>query len=99
MPDSFFSPQNILHILEICVILVGGVGVAFRLGKTIERIETGIVAQGKNAERQGIEMTELRSEIKKLNDVLTTLAVQETRLDMHDKWIDELRRGVGMISK
>jgi hypothetical protein len=99
MPDSFFSPQNILHILEICAILGGGVGVAFRLGKTTERIETAIIAQAKNAERQGVEMVELRTEIKKLNDVLTTLAVQETRLDMHDKWIDELRRGVGLISK
>jgi hypothetical protein len=99
MPDSFFSPQNILHILEIVAIVFGGFGVAFQLGKTTERIETAIVAQVKNAERQGTEMTELRSEIKKLNDVLTTLAVQETRLDMHDKWIDELRRGVGLISK
>jgi hypothetical protein len=34
-----------------------------------------------------------------MNDVRTTMAVQETRMDMHDKWIDELRRGVGLISK
>jgi hypothetical protein len=42
-----------------------------------------------------VEIADLKTEIKKLGDVLTALAVQENRLDMHEKWIDELRRGVG----
>ena len=54
-----------------------------------------IEKQDAAAERQAVEIAELKTEIKKLGDVLTALAVQENRLDMHEKWIDELRRGLG----
>jgi hypothetical protein len=88
---------DVLHIIEIFAILGGGLGVAYRLGKTHTVITLSIENQNKAAERQAIEIAELKTEIKKLGDVLTALAVQESRLDMHEKWIDELRRGIGLV--
>lgn len=86
---------DVLHIAEILAIVCGGFGVAFRLGKTHSAITAAIEKQNAAAERQALEIADLKIEIKKLGDVLTALAVQENRLDMHEKWIDELRRGVG----
>jgi hypothetical protein len=43
------------------------------------------------------EVVDLKLEIKKLGDILTTLAVQETRLDYMDRQIDDLRHGRGRI--
>ncbi len=87
------SLEAALHALEIVAIVSGGLGVAYRLGKTHSAISAAIENQNRAAERQAAEISELKSEIKKLGDVLTALAVQENRLDMHEKWIDELRRG------
>jgi hypothetical protein len=86
------SLSDVLHIVEIVAILGGGLGVAYRLGKTHSAISAAIENQNKAAERQAAEISELKVEIKKLGDVLTALAVQENRLDMHEKWIDELRQ-------
>jgi hypothetical protein len=84
--------SDILHVVEIFAIVGGGFGVAYRLGKTHSAISASIENQNKAAERQASEISELKVEIKKLGDVLTALAVQENRLDMHEKWIDELRQ-------
>jgi hypothetical protein len=86
------SLEAALHALEIVAIVGGGLGVAYRLGKTHSAISAAIENQNKAAERQASEISELKVEIKKLGDVLTALAVQENRLDMHEKWIDELRQ-------
>lgn len=86
-----------LHILEILSILVGGLTVAYRIGRTHTAIEASIGRQVETARLHANEIADLKLEIRKLGDVLTALAVQETRLDMHDKWIDELRHGVGLV--
>jgi len=39
----------------------------------------------------------LSAAMKAFGDVLTKLAVQENRLDQHEKTIDEMRHGVGFI--
>lgn len=84
------SIETILH-LEIVALVGGGFSVAYRLGKTHSAITAAIEKQDAAAARQAAEISELKTEIKKLGDVLTALAVQENRLDMHEKWIDELR--------
>lgn len=89
------SIETILHVVEIIALCGGGLTVAYRLGKTHTAITAAIDKQDAAAARQASEIGELKNEIKKLGDVLTALAVQENRLDMHEKWIDELRRGVG----
>jgi hypothetical protein len=86
---------DVLHIAEILAIVCGGLTVAFKLGRTHQAITAAIEKQDAAAERQAVEIADLKTEIKKLGDVLTALAVQENRLDMHEKWIDELRRGLG----
>jgi hypothetical protein len=89
------SIETILHVVEIVALVGGGFSVAYRLGKTHSAITAAIEKQDAAAARQAAEISELKTEIKKLGDVLTALAVQENRLDMHEKWIDELRRGGG----
>jgi K+/H+ antiporter YhaU regulatory subunit KhtT len=86
---------DVLHIVEIVAIVGGGMGVAFRLGRTHQAIQSAITKQEEAAARSAAEISDLKAEIKKLGDVLTALAVQENRLDMHEKWIDELRRSLG----
>ena len=86
------SIETILHVVEIVALVGGGFSVAYRLGKTHSAITAAIEKQDAAAARQAAELSELKTEIKKLGDVLTALAVQENRLDMHEKWIDELRR-------
>lgn len=41
----------------------------------------------------------LMDSIKSLNTILTQIAVQETRMNMLEKDIDELRHGQGFINK
>ena len=89
------SIETVLHVVEIVALVGGGFSVAYRLGKTHTAITAAIERQDVAAQRHTSEIAELKTEIKKLNDVLTALAVQENRLDMHEKWIDELRRGLG----
>jgi hypothetical protein len=92
------SIADVLHIVEIVALVGGGFGLAYRLGKTHSAITAAIEKQNAAAERQALEIADLKIEIKKLGDVLTALAVQENRLDMHEKWIDELRREQHVIA-
>ena len=95
--DISVSVETFLHTTEIVSIVVGGLSVAYRIGKTHSTIAAAIKNQNQASERQANEISDLKTEIKKLNDVLTALAVQESRLDMHEKWIDELRHGIGLV--
>lgn len=89
------SIADILHAAELVALVAGGFVLAYRIGKTHSAITAAIERQDAAAERQALEIADLKTEVKKLGDVLTALAVQENRLDMHEKWIDELRRGLG----
>jgi hypothetical protein len=40
----------------------------------------------------------LSAAMKSLGDVLSKIAVQENRLDQHEKLIDELRHGEGLVT-
>lgn len=44
-----------------------------------------------------LDIVDLKVEIKKLGDVLTKLAVQESRLDRIEEAIKELRHGEGFV--
>lgn len=83
MIDWTISVGNILTVLG----MIGAAGgIMFRLGKQAQQFA---VFSG--------DMRDFKEDIKKQNEILTTLAVQENRLDLHDKQIDELRRGIGFI--
>ncbi len=83
--------QAVLRSLEIFGLIFGAFLFAIRLGRYTQKFEDAIKAQAAANKNHDEEMKELHIELKKLNDVLSTLAVQNIRLDMHDKWIDELR--------
>lgn len=48
-------------------------------------------------EQMSVEIISLKSEIGKLADILTTLALQNQAINQINKTIDELRHGIGFI--
>jgi hypothetical protein len=74
-----------LKVAEIVSILAGGTVVAFRLGRTTQRVEAAMTQQGQ-------EINSLRDEIKTLSKLITEVALQGQRLDMQDKRLDTLDR-------
>ncbi len=89
----------IFQVLEIGVI-VTGVGVTlFKLGQAVSRFEY-------IGKQQAVEIGEMKTEIKTLNSLLTTVAVQKVELasvredlTMLRRVYEDLRRGVGMIKE
>jgi hypothetical protein len=75
----------VLKLAEIVSILAGGTVVAFRLGRTTQRVEAAMT-------QQGYEINSLRAEIKTLSKLITEVALQGQRLDMQDKRLDTLDR-------
>jgi hypothetical protein len=96
MADS--SLDLILKVGEI-VTIIGSVGVGlFTIGRSTSRMETLITTQAE-------DIIGVKTELKKLTDVITVQAVQTTRIDnlsslitSVDKRVEELRRGVGWVT-
>lgn len=91
------SLDTIIRLLELAAIVGGGGMVVFRLGQATQKMEQAVEAQSEATRRHSEEISELRMEIRKLNDVLTQLALAEQRMQMLERMIDELRRGEGFI--
>lgn len=72
-----------LKIAEIVSIIAGGGVVAYRLGRTTERMEQSM-------ELQRDQIVTLQDDVKELNKLLTEVALQKQRLDMHSAQIEEL---------
>lgn len=89
--------DQLLKVGEIVSILGGGAYVAFKLGRTTSRFEAALGNQNLLLENQALEISELKTETKKLGDVLTKIAVQENRLDRIEGDISDLRRGKGYV--
>src|SRR5882672_10051537 len=96
--NELLSAQNVLHALEIFSIIGGILAGAFKLGQTTSQLTTVIEQQARTQDRYEEQLIDLKQEFKigfdKVHAVLTTVAVQESRLDMLEKWYDELRRGI-----
>jgi TolA-binding protein len=82
---SEISLDIALKVAEIVSVLGGGTVVAFRLGRTTQRVEAAMT-------QQGYEINSLRDEIKTLSKLITEVALQGQRLDMQDKRLDTLDR-------
>jgi hypothetical protein len=102
--DASNSLEVILRIGEILSILGGGVLVAFKLGRSTQSMEAAIGAQALSAVQQKDEISQLKIEVRKLSDIMTHIAVQNTRMDtmaervtMLDQRFEELRHGEGFI--
>jgi flagellar motor component MotA len=93
-----FNLAVLLQIAEIASILCGGGLVAFGLGRTTSRVESALKMQNEMMQQQAEEITELKSEARKIADLLTAIAVQGTRLDRLEADIRDLKHGKGFIS-
>lgn len=87
----------IIRFAELLAIICGGGAVIWRLSATVARFE-GIGRQ------QAKEIKELKDGLDKMTAVLTTIAVQDTRINhlsatitRLENSVEELRRGVGFI--
>jgi hypothetical protein len=95
--ESQISLSTMLQVLEILAILGGGGTVAFKLGKTTTRVEDTLTRQNEILVGQSQEITELKEETKKVNDVLTKIAVQENRLERIEEDIRDMQHGRGFF--
>jgi len=95
--DGQVSFDTLLKLAEVLSILGGGGLVAFRLGRTTTRVEAAMLLHGR-------EISELKTEMKQVSNLLTQVALQGQRLDTQDKRLDtldrryeELRHGEGFV--
>ncbi len=89
--------ESILKVLEIFSIVGGGAVVAFRLGRTTQKVEEAIATQNILMKEQASDITDLKFETKKLSEVVTQLAVQHTRLDRIEDDIRDMKHGRGYV--
>jgi len=92
---------EILEYTKVAVEIIGG-GLA--LGAIIVKMGRMAGTFEAVSRQQTEEITEMKDELKKLNEVVTTVAVQkkeienlQSQITTLTKWYDELRHGVGMI--
>lgn len=72
------------NIIEIAVLAIGGIGAIFAIKSSVGNMKD--------------DLTDLKMEIKKVGDVLVTMAVTTTRLDNVEQDIRDLKHGRGFIS-
>jgi hypothetical protein len=75
---------NIGHILQIVVIIGGGLSALAVMRSTVNNLKD--------------DMIDMKTEIKKVGEVLVTLAVTNKRLDNVEEDIRDMKHGRGFIS-
>ena len=78
-------------LLQVVAFLVTGVGAFFALRSDIKVLTNDV----KNLQQEQIELAKTMREI---TTVMTTMAVQQVRLDRAEKTIDEMRHGQGFVN-
>jgi hypothetical protein len=71
------------NIIEICTIAVGGIWVLIKMNNSVNVLKT--------------DVSGMQREIVKISDVLTKLAVADTRLTNIERDIRELKHGDGFV--
>lgn len=97
MTDPSLTFDTIIKIAEFVAVVGGGGVFLFRQGRSSARIEASV-------HMQTAEISELKQDVKQINEVLRQLAIQKTRLDNIDRRLDamdhrydELRHGDGFV--
>lgn len=83
---------NVGHLLQILAIIGGGLWMFFTLRADVRVLTVDV----HNLERAQAALSEA---FKQLGIILTQVAVQDNRLNMVEKSVDELRHGDGYIAK
>lgn len=71
------------NIIEITVIVVGGLGTLFTLRNTVNNLKT--------------DMTDMKAEIKKVGEVLVRMAVADARITNLETDVRDMKHGRGFI--
>jgi hypothetical protein len=71
------------NIIEICSIVGGGIVVLFKMNSSVIMLKADVAS--------------MQKEIVKIGDVLTKLAIADTRLNNIERDIRELRHGEGFV--
>ena len=74
---------SIGNIIEVTVLAFGGLAALITLRVTVNNIKS--------------DMVDMKTEIKKVGEVLVKMAVTQTRLDMVEQDIRDLKHGRGFI--
>ena len=94
---ELLTVDNALKVMEILSIIGGGALVAFKLGRTTAKVESSLEIQNDILKLQASDISSLKTEMKKLGDVLTAIAVQGNRIDRIEEDIREIRHGRGFV--
>jgi len=82
---------SIGNLLQIAAFLIAGVGAFFAL-------RTDIKVLKHDMEKIQRDQVMIGEAMKQMTNVLTTLAVQQVRLDRAEMTIDEMRHGQGFVN-
>jgi len=86
------SLDTTLKLAEIVSILVGGTIVAYRLGRTTERLEAAMATQRD-------QIAELQHDVKEVNKLLIAVALQDQRLVQQDQRLNTLTSRLDAIGR
>jgi hypothetical protein len=89
----------ILQIAQTLAVVIGGGFGVYRIGRNTQKTESAITRANEVAIEQKEEMSDLKKEVRKLSDVLTTMAVTTTRVDNLSNSITELRQLVNDLRR
>jgi hypothetical protein len=84
--DSTFFNITLGELLDLLALIAGGVGLIFGLGRKTQLIEQSVTDVR-------ADVGDMKADIRKLNDVVTQIAVQSSRMDMIDKRMDDIVHG------
>ena len=89
-----YNPQGLRtrrHRWRWAVALIGGT-------RFFSRIELSLTTQNQLIGSQAQDMEELKNETKKIAGVLTTIAVQDTRINRIEDDLRDLKHGKGFVT-
>ena len=84
-------------VAQIVAILGGGGVVAFRIGRSTQRVESSIELQKIAIAQSAGAISDIKADIAALKAVLTEVALQKAEIKQLREWYDELRRGEGFV--
>lgn len=94
----------VLQVVEIISITAGAVGVILRGGKIALQVGAAVERFQLVGEQHGRELSQLKTEVTALKEVIVQVAVQNQRLDsmenrvqLLDSRFEELRHGRGLV--
>lgn len=87
----------IIAVIQTSAFIGGGIAVAYRIGKSMQRLD-------QYAESHGAAITELKDDITAMKNLMTDMALQKLEMatqkqaiERLERWYDELRRGEGYV--